>query len=376
MLEPTLVEARYRASVLVAQLAVTFEKATDQATPARAGTPTDDPVGNVLTMLELPADAWWCDIVPTTLEELAETERRGLLQLLRPWYTLLREGRLRNELELRGRPRRQLRRTISISMHCLAARKAHGHRSLRFWAGLRARRAWLRLGHLGLAGELLGWQAHYNAACFYALLAAHTDPAAVVAEAAVNGSSWRHPIWRLKLFFIRGCNRDARGNALRQLTIAVQEGRPTLSPEWVEADPDLDSVRAGDPMEWKLIRERFPKPLQASAEKWPSPPRESLVGGGCRVPGRPARPWGDPGRRLRRWAAAALTLGPLLLMTLYAFEPLHEDLSAGEPWAPLLLAPLAVALWRFKRVSDEVWASNTQADERRKDEAASTAPRD
>jgi hypothetical protein len=150
--QPGLVEARYRASVLAGMLASTAE-----TVPA-----TQQPICDALNLLDVEPDA-----VADTLRELAELESTAVLQLLRPWYTLVRETRLRHQLELKGFDRRQLRRTVLISRHCLWVRR-RGLRTSR-WTSfeLWRRQLVVRYRYMAFGGS---WQAHYNAASFYALL--------------------------------------------------------------------------------------------------------------------------------------------------------------------------------------------------------------
>jgi hypothetical protein len=151
-MQPGLVEARYRASVLAGMLASTAETVVV----------TRQPMCDELTILGVGPGA-----LAETLRELAELESTAVLQLLRPWYALLRETRLRHQLELKGFDRRQLRRTVLISRHCLRVRKRGLDTSLAARFELWWRHLVVRYRYMAFGGS---WQAHYNAASFYALL--------------------------------------------------------------------------------------------------------------------------------------------------------------------------------------------------------------
>lgn len=151
-MQPGLVEARYRASVLAGVLASTAD-----AAPA-----VRERVCQRLKILEVTPD-----LLVGTLRGLAEVESKAVLQLLRPWYTVLREGRLRHQLELKGFDRRQLRRTVVISKHCLRVRKIGLDTRYRVRFELWWRQLVVRYRYIAFGGS---WQAHYNAASFYALL--------------------------------------------------------------------------------------------------------------------------------------------------------------------------------------------------------------
>jgi hypothetical protein len=152
--EPTVVEARYRTSVIAAMLADSITQ-IDQQYRNRVRTE--------LTMISLPADG---PAAKKVLIALSRNESWALLALLRPWYALTREHRLRHQLELQGVDRRRLRNTVRIARHCIWLRESPrtDRKLARPRAALRELHVrWLLLGRVG-------WQAHYNAACFYALL--------------------------------------------------------------------------------------------------------------------------------------------------------------------------------------------------------------
>ena len=151
-LEASFVEPRYRASVLAAVVASTFE---DLPPPYQAE------VRKAITMIDLP------EKVEPTLRDLSRSEVNAVLELLRPWFTLLRHGRLRHQLELKGAERSQLRKTVILSKHCVWVRQIGYDNDPWTRARLWRRRLAVRLH---LVNGTVGWQAHYNAASFYALL--------------------------------------------------------------------------------------------------------------------------------------------------------------------------------------------------------------
>jgi hypothetical protein len=156
---PEIVEARYRLSVAAGALAT----ALGDVTAATAG--------DIAAFLGVPGtDAAG---LQSQLRYLARRETSAVLQLLRPWYALLTRLRLRTQFEPKGHQRRTLRRTVSISRHCLAMRRLVGKTGLRIALEVRGRSALVHGLHLGIGGGTATWQAHYNAACFDALLLDH-----------------------------------------------------------------------------------------------------------------------------------------------------------------------------------------------------------
>jgi hypothetical protein len=116
--------------------------------------------------------------LPGALREMANRESDTVLELLRPWWAL-KQFRLRTQFEPKGFERRVMRRAVRISRHC------HGLRGLaeldpdnwlnkrRIWLEIRWRAMMVHRIHLLLGFGTAGWQAHYNAACFDALLLEH-----------------------------------------------------------------------------------------------------------------------------------------------------------------------------------------------------------
>ena len=157
---PGVVEARYRASVLYGVLATSCDHLKTAITP------------QVRLALGLPASKE----VSESLHERAKTESDAIAQQLQPWYIPLKKRRLRHRLELAGFERRRLKRTVNVSQHCLRVRrlkKRTGTTTSTTWlwrAELWARRMLVQWWHMTWGRWSAGWQAHYNAGCFFALL--------------------------------------------------------------------------------------------------------------------------------------------------------------------------------------------------------------
>jgi hypothetical protein len=266
---PTLVTARYRASVLASTLA-TRCTSPDLASKVRAGAGVSVPAGASREQ------------VAKALHELAARESEAVVQLLHVWYVPLRKLRLRHRYEMTGYDRRVLKRAVIISRHALAIRRRLTSRSaVRFWW----RRAAVWLWHLQLCRATVGWQAEYNAACFYGLL----DLRELKSGGARGGPlGWlEHP--RDRAARVDKRRRAFRKAAYRRLNRAIaEEHGGELSGEWLEkADPDLETLRDDKVLEWRLVKARYR-----------GEDRSDL--------GYPERPWGSPIRRRRAWGTAAL----------------------------------------------------------------------
>jgi hypothetical protein len=178
------------------------------------------------------------------LESAALKEAKCVRHQLRPLWTLRHYQRLRHRFEPTGRERRQLRTALGISK---MAQKARSERT-RVLAPLgpaspqdrpeqletapwntrsEARQLWwralVRWRYLGARWHVAGWQAHYNAACFYALL-----PRAERSTRPLRGT-------RL------------RTRALTHLRFALDRAGDALDCVYVrDEDPDLETVRRRD----------------------------------------------------------------------------------------------------------------------------------
>jgi hypothetical protein len=242
--QPELVEARYRASVLSAMLASECDDPAVSATVAkRVGLNDGSPEG-----------------VTATLRMLAQRESKAAYQMLKIWYVMLRKQRLRHHFEPKGFERRQLKRTVAISRHCLRARETLDHPTSLPWRRLAVRFWHLRAGH-----STLSWHGRYNAACFYALMAGHR-----------RLSADRRAAWRRR--------------AYSNLYKALDEARGELRSDWLAQDRDL-AVLQGDG-DWQLLLQRhFADPDQ----RW-------------ELDRYPRMPWGPAVTRAARWMGAAVAL--------------------------------------------------------------------
>jgi hypothetical protein len=152
--QPDLVTARYRASILASMLA------TDSATL------TADASAAIASRVGVNAGA----NLSTALHELAAAESAAVLELLRWTHIALYERRFRHRYEPRGHERRELRRTAAISKHAVKVRDLGERDDLQARGQVLLWRLAVRGLYLGVGRASVGWNAHYNAACFYALL--------------------------------------------------------------------------------------------------------------------------------------------------------------------------------------------------------------
>jgi len=262
---PLLVEARYRASIVAGMLA---------SLP-------NLPTTAVRRTLGVGRDA----DVRAVLERFSSAEARAVMQLLQPWYTLLREGRLRTRYEPQGPERRELKRAVAISRYCVRLRGFGVDRGFKPWIEVWWYRFVVRWRHLFIGGATVGWQGHYNAACFYALLHARVRgiweaerDAAGNRDAGANRSeSAAEP----------GPQARSRRRAYRHLRLALEEADDNLECKWwKDVDPDLQDVRDLDDERWAALVAHHC--------------------GGEPVPGAlPARPWGAARARMIAWLALA-----------------------------------------------------------------------
>jgi hypothetical protein len=157
---PQLVEARYRASIVAGALASSFEDLSGEQDRTK-----------VCEQLGLPgADA---GNFSKRLRDVAAGESKAGLQLLRPWFVLLHDQRLRTQYEPKGDERRELKHTIVISKHCVRVRRISGRKNWRTRIEIRYRSLAVWFRHAVFGRGSLSWQAHYNASCFNAILLRH-----------------------------------------------------------------------------------------------------------------------------------------------------------------------------------------------------------
>ena len=292
---PTVVEARYRTSVVSSGLAsiyddliyVTEREAIRTMVPLFLG-------GRLAT------DAEYAD----RLRNLAGLESHAAVQLLQPFYVIIREQRLRNQFEPRGRDRSRLRNGVRISRNC-AGMRVLNDRAKSSEGGREARRRSMTVMGLSLLG--ISWQARYNVACFETLRLAgkYVD---AQAEPRIER------------------------RALRTLGRAIRESAGELTRAWVKNDPDMAhfSKAVGKPRHaaWLEVVNLAPEgiigdPLSdrpTSATESPTAPSTSSAPpvpsagavinskSGTLVATMPARPWGNPTARWRIWLAAIILL--------------------------------------------------------------------
>jgi hypothetical protein len=287
---PDVVEARYRSSILCSELAAWWAASGDEEAARQQVAEAVGMAGSSSEKVEL------------TLRTLAEGEAETVHQMLRRPYVLLRKGRLRNRYEPRGLRRREMKRAACITTHCLEVRRYTDARAfgLRAAAKLALRRLSVRFWHL-IPGASRGWQAHYNAGCFYALLHEREER-----RKATKRQRWitrrlrrrRSLRWILRILRLRKPYRIARMRRLRlraykHLTLASEEARERLDAQWLaKGDPDLESLRADPEDEWTLLLRRHSGVPRGMPElrRLPDPA------------------WGDPARRRNGWIAATLAL--------------------------------------------------------------------
>ncbi|HEX3977189.1 MAG TPA: hypothetical protein VHW96_13070 [Solirubrobacteraceae bacterium] len=233
---PSIFEARFRASVLMSVLASEPSETLAhsdllRATLARferASSKAVDPHDSRRDALARPpADR----SLNARLEAAALIEARRARRQLRPMHTLLHEYRLRHRFEPTGRERRQLRKALGVSQMAQNARSERRrlleptdapHRAQRAASQARQFR-WQMLvkwHYLACRWHVAGWPAHYNAACFYALLP--------------RAEEWHS----------RPVGTRLRRRALRHLELALDQADGALDCAYVrDEDPDLESLR-------------------------------------------------------------------------------------------------------------------------------------
>jgi hypothetical protein len=269
---PWLVQARYRVSVVAAGLSDSVR----DASPAQQSI-----VG------PLPADSVKAASPYHWLMELSSRESEAVRQLLRPWFTLLRQGRMRSQFEPRGSERRELKRTVNTSKHCLRVRQAPDQTGWLTRLRIGYSRLVVRAWHLSVLRGQVSWQTHYIAACFYALLLAREHSGG--ARGRLHESAFSH------------------------LNKAVDEAGSQLSPTWIRCggDPDLASLRRSDDPDWEHVERR----LGQTGSEPTDESRDMLRSYKQRLPNRyPDRPWGRPGWRAAFWLILTLAAMALIIL--------------------------------------------------------------
>jgi hypothetical protein len=144
---PTLPEAHYRASVL-------FSGFDPNPVPYSAAVRSA-----LLRALKLDGEVEDPKIWKKA-KSRAEEEARTTITLLRWWGVLWKSSRLRNRFEPRGRDRRQFLKAAKISRRCTRLQLtlvADWWGDVFVWGAFAGR------------SDSVGWQAYYNAGCYYAL---------------------------------------------------------------------------------------------------------------------------------------------------------------------------------------------------------------
>jgi hypothetical protein len=183
------------------------------------------------------------------LESAARKEGRRVRRELRPLQTIVHEKRFRHRFEPSGRERRQMRKALGISNMAQKARREQRRQptAAQEDAGL-LRRFAAALAHVPSEARQLGWraivdgrylrgrwhvagwQAHYNAACFYALL-----------PRATRTTRW----WG---------GARVRRRALQHLSRAVDQAGGALDGAYVrDEDPDLEVLRELNPQRFAML---------------------------------------------------------------------------------------------------------------------------
>lgn len=282
---PWLVQARYRASVLAALL---------------AKAPAGDAQKEIAAALNL-SDGGGSQVESTMLS-VAEVESAAVLQLLKPWYMLVRWQRPRSQFEPSARERHELKRAIGLSRQSLRVRsiKPAGDDDRRArrknWRTVWWRRSIVQC-HLRFGLVDMDWQTDYIAACFYALLL----ETPLRKGERVESSSLRE-------------------KALSHLRDAIVEAGPGLPAGWIlEGDPDLAPLRqAGKSWEViaRLLAKGRPAPKEATPPPGPPAPAPPPAPTARSVERYPSAPWPSAGRRIAGWvlAAAAASIVSVLLI--------------------------------------------------------------
>jgi hypothetical protein len=200
----------------------------------------------------LPASKAPTDIA-RALRTAAVKESRTADRLLGLTWTVRHEGRLRHRFELKGEARRRADKALATSRLTIRVRRQEVP-----WGWSSARRYWWRFRmrlRYAFMREAVGWQAHYNAACFYAVLPETTaDP--------------------------RLSDTDSlRDRAYRHLARAFGDPISGLDEEYVRHDdPDLEPLRR-DRQQWRqkmdaiigpeaIIHYQRPSDTPADIWKW------------------------------------------------------------------------------------------------------------
>jgi hypothetical protein len=351
---PWLVQPRYRASVIAGVLTGMCTRPGPAGEGARRGV-EEGPFGT-------------CSV--TDVERIAKSQSDAVLQLLKPWYVLLRWGRLRSQFEPSAEERRQLKRAVGISRHCVRLRSLGAENGLWDWLSVQHSRLAVHCWHLFFGVIKLDWQTHYIAACFDALLLVRlnlieaaerqisADPP-TVARASRRGDS-RHNSngWRNR--FRVGSRRRLQREAFVHLRHAINDTGQALPSMWIlEEDPDLEILRTRYARKWGDVtaqlaalqaigREPETRDTETREEPDAAPAEEMRGGVAAREPREPTAsesfpvwPWPAPWRRAGAWGFVAL----LFLAGLLA-DAAFSLTDTIVPWIAALVVLVAFCSWR------------------------------
>jgi hypothetical protein len=226
-LRPEMVQPRFRTSVVLGVLADNLDGLTADL---------ELEVDRLLDRLGAAASA--SDDRAARLRNAARSESKQAWIRLRPWWTILHEGRLRHQFEPTGTARRQLRKALAMSFLCLRMRRIWDGKKVKWGLPAIPRgywRLWAEWRYLKGRWHTMGWQAHYNAAAFYALL----PQASMQAEASIVDDD------------AAGTKR-IRETAFRHLEAAINDPDHDLRPAYVrEEDLDLEVLRRAEEPTWQ-----------------------------------------------------------------------------------------------------------------------------
>jgi hypothetical protein len=267
---PSLVEPRYRASIVAAALATTCDSPTLTA----------GELSEVRQIVGLAGSA--ADDLSEDLRELAARESKAAVQLLKAWYALIREGRLRTDFEPKGIERRRLLHTARISEHCVRLRRFVAISPFRRLE-IRARSTLVHIGVILFGQGEVSWQARYTAACFDSLLLRYLR---------LHARDPLFPEW------LRLRKRIVLRRALRMLDRAVKDAGRELHSGWVQRDPDLAALQVAAPRRWDEI--------VGGVDETTTPPPLSPPDVGAAYAGLPDAPWPWMVTRAICWGVVAL----------------------------------------------------------------------
>jgi hypothetical protein len=238
-------EPRYRASVVMGLVADHLAAADDE---------TLEQLRWVLRTLEPDRPSPPDGELAERLRVCAGRQSKQAWKRLRPLWTLFHGGRMRRQFEPTGKTRRQHRRALGVSNMCLRVRRQwHTGKPLPWGVPAMRRmwwRGWIDVRHFRFRWARAGWQAHYNAAAFYALL-----PEASLDVRPQSVKDKDHP----SKYSVNV--RRPRKKAFDHLTRAIDDPDNDLRAAYVRnEDPDLLVLRAAEKAGWDAAMVRLAGP--------------------------------------------------------------------------------------------------------------------